>query len=89
MTDHAIPKRVRGQKDREAAYRQGFLDGVEYGVEELRRTKEVDAFRELALGAGLAKYRRTMTTEPKRRQRRKAIVAPTDGAHIFLSDESR
>lgn len=63
------PKRVRGQKEREAVYRQGFHDGVAYGVEELRRAREMDADRDAAASAGLAKLRRTIATEPKRRRR--------------------
>lgn len=69
------PKRMRGQKDREAAYRQGFFDGVQHGVDELRYAKELESAREGAMLAGLAKYRRTLSAQPKRTRKAKVDKA--------------
>lgn len=74
MTDEQ-PKRVRGQQAREAAYRQGFLDGVEYGLSEMTRQRELLSERTIAADASLAKYRRTITAEPKRRRKKVEGVA--------------
>jgi hypothetical protein len=72
MTDETTPKRRRGQKDREAAYRAGYLDGYNQGaLDEATRTTMERAQHEVRarqMEAGLAKLR---AEPPVKRTRRK------------------
>ena len=64
-------QRIRGQKEREEAYKHGFLDGVQHGIAEVKRARELEEEREGAMGAGLMKFRRELSLEPKRTRRKK------------------
>lgn len=68
----ADEKRLRGAKDIEAAYRQGFVDGSLAALEEHRLEREREAKRETAISAGLKTLREQLATAPKRKRRRKA-----------------
>lgn len=77
MNDEAKP-RVRGQKDIEAAYRRGFLDGVQHGLDEVKRAREIERDREVALGVGFLKYGRERSLAPRRTRRKKGDTGVTD-----------
>lgn len=70
MNDEAKP-RVRGQKDIEAAYRRGFLDGVQHGLDEVKRAREIEQEREAALGIGFLKYGRERSLAPRRTRKKR------------------
>jgi hypothetical protein len=76
MTDEKPPK-IRGKKEREAAYRQGFADGLAHAVFEIRSQNDMEAKREEAMAAGL----KLLNAQPVvRRRRRKANgMAPEQG----------
>lgn len=77
MSDEKAP-RIRGQKEREAAYRAGFVDGIAHAHAEAKRLREVEEDRATAIDIGLQKYRRTMSAEPRRtRRKRENDVAAT------------
>lgn len=82
MTDETKPKRVRGHKEREAAYRQGFLDGLTHAKAELASQRALDAERDEAMRAGLTKLRATPVV---RRPRRKKDEKPPPPAIIHSS----
>lgn len=65
MSDEKQP-RVRGQKDIERAFREGFIAGVQHGLDEVKRIREAEELREGALGASLARYRRELSVAPRR-----------------------
>lgn len=82
MTDEK-PKRVRGQKEREAAYRQGFADGLKHADFELGNRQEVEAMRERAMVSGLMTMRATPVVKRTRRTRKQlAAVGAEAMAHM-------
>jgi hypothetical protein len=75
MTDEK-PKRVRGLKEREAAYRQGFLDGLVHAETEKTKKRLIEDERDLAVAEGLKRLR-ARTFVVKRGRRPKANGADT------------
>lgn len=71
MTDETKPKRVRGLKEREAAYRAGYQDGMRDAVQEIEARQAMDAIREARIGEGLKRLRTDATSAPKRTRRTK------------------
>lgn len=63
------PPKIRGKKEREAAYRQGFVDGLAHAKAELASQRALDAERDEAMRNGLAKLHATPAV---RRRRTKA-----------------
>lgn len=78
MSENEKAPRVRGQKDIEAAYRRGFLDGVQHGLDEVKRAREIEHDREVALGVGFLKYGRERSLAPRRTRRKKGDTGVTD-----------
>lgn len=76
MSDEKQP-RLRGQKDIEKAFREGFIAGVQHGLDEVKRLREAEELREGALGGALAKYRRELSVAPRRTRKKRAEA--TDG----------
>lgn len=74
MTDETTPKRVRGLKEREAAYRAGYHDGYSQGaIDEATREatqKIADLARERQMADGLKRLR-AEPSAPKRTRRKK------------------
>lgn len=77
MTDEKQP-RVRGQKDIERAFREGFIAGVQHGLDEVKRVREAEELREGALGGALARFWRELSVAPRRTRKKKAEET-TDG----------
>lgn len=72
MTDEKTP-RVRGLKEREAAYRQGFVDGVEHALAEAKELKRIEQDREGAMKTGLAKLAREVTVRTRRKKQEPVV----------------
>lgn len=79
MTDETKPKRVRGLKEREAAYCAGFREGLEYAQRDALDRAVIDEQRERAMADGLKRLRTDATSAPKRTRQKKlkgAVVVP-------------
>jgi hypothetical protein len=79
MTDETKPKRMRGLKEREEAYRAGFLAGLEHAHKEIASQRALEAARGVAVatgiesflaGAGAARKRTRRTRDDKEAERR-------------------
>ncbi len=71
MTDETPPK-IRGKKEREAAYRQGFADGLAHAKAETAAQRALEAERDEAMRDGLAKLQARPVV--RRRHRKQADV---------------
>lgn len=72
MTDETTPKRVRGLKEREAAYRAGYQDGMRDAVQEIEARQAMDHIREARMAEGFKRLHAAATSAPKRARRTKA-----------------
>lgn len=81
MTEEKTP-RVRGLKERQEAYREGFLAGVQHALTEAAELKRIESDREQAMKVGLAKLAHTTSVRPRRRKR----GGDDDGAHAVVTD---
>jgi hypothetical protein len=71
MNDDTTPRRVRGRKAQDAAYRAGYLAGYQAGLDHAERLRDADAEREQGIAAGLDRYRAEQAGAPKRTRRRR------------------
>lgn len=71
MSDDTTPRRVRGQKDQDAAYRAGYIDGYQAGLDYARKLKDEDAEREKLIARGLERHRAERAGVPKRTRRKR------------------
>jgi hypothetical protein len=71
----AVPRRQRGYRLQEAAYRAGYLDGYNMGLEESARQREQQERREVAMQEGLASLQATTVAPRARRKRASGVDA--------------
>ena len=87
MTDETKPKRVRGQKEQEAAYRAGFCDGLAHALTEMKLERSKQEARDLAMRDGAARLREAPPI-PKRTRRKRGDDRPTATAIIMSSSSA-